>query len=205
MIVSTVSVHFIFTRSSYFICISLLHHCPHLSFLTGTQRVFPPSTCSPFIFVLQHAHLVEILETKHDYTAHILHIHRVNNTVIKSVIAQLQYFKFFSQFWHFLIMTPASQLVSLHSTTHHPLGLDFRLFKDNPMAFWTSSSTTQFETPGTLITAVCVNTSQLSRDWPLLLQRNNLDARSGGKKKKQNSQANVLHAKCVKVSVFIIQ
>uniref|UniRef100_A0AAX7UBF1 E3 SUMO-protein ligase RanBP2 n=1 Tax=Astatotilapia calliptera TaxID=8154 RepID=A0AAX7UBF1_ASTCA len=26
-------------------------------------------------------------------------------------------------------------------------GLDFRLFKDNPMAFWTSSSTTQFETP----------------------------------------------------------
>uniref|UniRef100_A0A669CZQ8 E3 SUMO-protein ligase RanBP2 n=1 Tax=Oreochromis niloticus TaxID=8128 RepID=A0A669CZQ8_ORENI len=29
--------------------------------------------------------------------------------------------------------------VSLHSTTHHPLGLDFRLFKDNPMAFWTRS------------------------------------------------------------------
>uniref|UniRef100_A0A668W460 E3 SUMO-protein ligase RanBP2 n=1 Tax=Oreochromis aureus TaxID=47969 RepID=A0A668W460_OREAU len=27
-------------------------------------------------------------------------------------------------------------------------GLDFRLFKDNPMAFWTSSSTTQFEPPG---------------------------------------------------------
>uniref|UniRef100_A0A3B4YQX1 E3 SUMO-protein ligase RanBP2 n=1 Tax=Seriola lalandi dorsalis TaxID=1841481 RepID=A0A3B4YQX1_SERLL len=33
-------------------------------------------------------------------------------------------------------------------------GLDFRLFKDNPMAFWTSTSTTQFEPPGTLITAV---------------------------------------------------
>lgn len=123
-------------------------------------------------------------DKKHDYTAHILHIHRVNNIVIKSIIAQLQYFTFFSQFWHFLIMTPASQLVSLHSTTHHPLGLDFRLFKDNPMAFWTSSSTTQFEPPGTLITAVCVNTSQLSRDWPLLLQRNNLDARSGGGEKK---------------------
>nr|XP_043889627.1 E3 SUMO-protein ligase RanBP2 isoform X2 [Solea senegalensis] len=27
-------------------------------------------------------------------------------------------------------------------------GLDFRLFKDNPMAFWTSTSTTQFEPPG---------------------------------------------------------
>ncbi|XP_047456055.1 ranBP2-like and GRIP domain-containing protein 3 isoform X2 [Mugil cephalus] len=27
-------------------------------------------------------------------------------------------------------------------------GLDFRLFKDNPMAFWTSTSTTQFESPG---------------------------------------------------------
>lgn len=163
MSISTVSVHFIFTRSSDFICISLLHHCPHLSFLTGTQRVFPPSTCSPFIFVLQHAHLVDVLETKkHDYTAHILHIHRVNNIVIKSIIAQLQYFTFFSQFWHFLIMTPASQLVSLHSTTHHPLGLDFRLFKDNPMAFWTSSSTTQFEPPGTLITAVCVNSCHVT-------------------------------------------
>ncbi|XP_056279589.1 E3 SUMO-protein ligase RanBP2 isoform X2 [Pseudoliparis swirei] len=27
-------------------------------------------------------------------------------------------------------------------------GLDFRLFKDNPMAFWTGTSTTQFEPPG---------------------------------------------------------
>uniref|UniRef100_A0A672FXB4 E3 SUMO-protein ligase RanBP2 n=1 Tax=Salarias fasciatus TaxID=181472 RepID=A0A672FXB4_SALFA len=43
-------------------------------------------------------------------------------------------------------------------------GLDFRLFKDNPMAFWTSTSTTQFETPGTLITAVCVNTSHEDSD-----------------------------------------
>lgn len=78
-------------------------------------------------------------------------------------------------------MMPASQLVSLRPTTHHPLGLDFRLFKDNPMAFWTSTSTTQFEPPGTLITAVCVNTSQLSPGWPLLLERHNLDARSGKK------------------------
>uniref|UniRef100_A0A667ZKL8 RAN binding protein 2 n=1 Tax=Myripristis murdjan TaxID=586833 RepID=A0A667ZKL8_9TELE len=53
---------------------------------------------------------------------------------------------------------PASQLVSFHPTTHHLLGLDFRLFKDNPMAFWTSTSTTQFEPPGTLITAMCVVT-----------------------------------------------
>ncbi|XP_061547242.1 E3 SUMO-protein ligase RanBP2 isoform X3 [Phycodurus eques] len=41
-------------------------------------------------------------------------------------------------------------------------GLDFRLFKDNPMAFWTSTSSTRFESPGTLMTAVCLNTSQLS-------------------------------------------
>uniref|UniRef100_A0A672G1V1 RanBP2-like and GRIP domain-containing protein 3 n=1 Tax=Salarias fasciatus TaxID=181472 RepID=A0A672G1V1_SALFA len=52
-----------------------------------------------------------------------------------------------------------------------------------------NTSTTQFETPGTLITAVCVNTSQLSPGWPLLLlERNNLDARS-----ENNSQTNVLH------------
>uniref|UniRef100_A0A8D0ATP2 E3 SUMO-protein ligase RanBP2 n=1 Tax=Sander lucioperca TaxID=283035 RepID=A0A8D0ATP2_SANLU len=62
-----------------------------------------------------------------------------------------------------------------------------KLFKDNPMAFWTSTSTTQFEPPGTLITAVCVNTSQLSPGWPLQLDRNNLDARSG----KENIEANV--------------
>uniref|UniRef100_A0A3B5QTR2 E3 SUMO-protein ligase RanBP2 n=1 Tax=Xiphophorus maculatus TaxID=8083 RepID=A0A3B5QTR2_XIPMA len=37
--------------------------------------------------------------------------------------------------------------VSSPTTTHHPLGLDFRLFKDNPMAFWTSTSTVQFESP----------------------------------------------------------
>lgn len=73
---------------------------------------------------------------------------------------------------------PASQLVFLRPTTHHPSGLDFRLFKDNPMAFWTSTSTTQFEPPGTLTTAVCVNTSQLPSGWPLSLDRNNLDARS---------------------------
>uniref|UniRef100_A0A8C2ZFZ6 E3 SUMO-protein ligase RanBP2 n=1 Tax=Cyclopterus lumpus TaxID=8103 RepID=A0A8C2ZFZ6_CYCLU len=41
----------------------------------------------------------------------------------------------------------SSQLVFLRPTTHHPVGLDFRLFKDNPMAFWTSTSTTQFEPP----------------------------------------------------------
>lgn len=29
------------------------------------------------------------------------------------------------------------------------LGLDFRLFKDNPMAFWTTTSSCQFESPGT--------------------------------------------------------
>uniref|UniRef100_A0A3P9PDW1 E3 SUMO-protein ligase RanBP2 n=1 Tax=Poecilia reticulata TaxID=8081 RepID=A0A3P9PDW1_POERE len=40
--------------------------------------------------------------------------------------------------------------VSSPTTTRHPLGLDFRLFKDNPMAFWTSTSTVQFESPGTL-------------------------------------------------------
>lgn len=86
-----------------------------------------------------------------------------------------------------MIMIQASRLVSLRPKTHHPLGLDFRLFKDNPMAFWTSTSTTQFEPPGTLITAVCVNTSQLSPGWPLQLDRNNLDARSG----KENIEANV--------------
>lgn len=97
-------------------------------------------------------------------------------------------------------MISTSQLVSLRPTTHHPLGLDFRLFKDNPMAFWTSTSTTQFEPPGTLITAVCVNTSQLSPGWPVLLERNNLDARSG--KKQTNSGANVLHVQCVEVHFF---
>lgn len=95
-------------------------------------------------------------------------------------------------------MMPASQLVSLRPTTHHPLGLDFRLFKDNPMAFWTSTSTTQFEPPGTLITAVCVNTSQLSPGWPLLLERHNLDARSG----KKNMKANMLHVQCVEMHFF---
>lgn len=95
-------------------------------------------------------------------------------------------------------MISASQLVSLRPTTHHPLGLDFRLFKDNPMAFWTSTSTTQFEPPGTLITAVCVNTSQLSPGWPLLLERNNLYARSG-----KNFEANVLHVQCVEVQFLL--
>lgn len=99
-----------------------------------------------------------------------------------------------------MIMIPASQLVSLRPTTHHPLGLDFRLFKDNPMAFWTSTSTTQFEPPGTLITAVCVNTSQLSPGWPLLLDRNNLDARSG-----KNIEANVLHVQCVEVQFLLFK
>uniref|UniRef100_A0AAQ6AB98 RAN binding protein 2 n=1 Tax=Amphiprion ocellaris TaxID=80972 RepID=A0AAQ6AB98_AMPOC len=41
--------------------------------------------------------------------------------------------------------TTLLNIFSLRPTTHHPLGLDFRLFKDNPMAFWTSTSTTQFE------------------------------------------------------------
>uniref|UniRef100_A0A665ULM9 E3 SUMO-protein ligase RanBP2-like n=1 Tax=Echeneis naucrates TaxID=173247 RepID=A0A665ULM9_ECHNA len=77
-------------------------------------------------------------------------------------------------------------------------GLDFRLFKDNPMAFWTSTSTTQFEPPGTLITAVCVNTYQLSPGRPLILQTNNLDARSG-----KTSGANMLHVQCVEVQFLI--
>uniref|UniRef100_A0A3B5KZZ9 E3 SUMO-protein ligase RanBP2 n=1 Tax=Xiphophorus couchianus TaxID=32473 RepID=A0A3B5KZZ9_9TELE len=42
---------------------------------------------------------------------------------------------------------PTIPAVSSPTTTHHPLGLDFRLFKDNPMAFWTSTSTVQFESP----------------------------------------------------------
>ncbi|XP_062390632.1 ranBP2-like and GRIP domain-containing protein 3 isoform X2 [Sardina pilchardus] len=35
-------------------------------------------------------------------------------------------------------------------------GLDFRLFKDNPMAFWTSTSSTQFEPQGILSLHCCV-------------------------------------------------
>lgn len=65
-------------------------------------------------------------------------------------------------FCYCFLITSASQLVSLRPTTHYPSGLDFRLFKDNPMAFWTSTPTNQFEPPGTPITAVCVNTPQLS-------------------------------------------
>lgn len=80
---------------------------------------------------------------------------------------------------HSITLSPISTILALFSehgslifsvssptTTHHPLGLDFRLFKDNPMAFWTSTSTVQFESPGTLTIAVCVKTSQLSPGWP---------------------------------------
>nr|XP_054592033.1 E3 SUMO-protein ligase RanBP2 isoform X1 [Nothobranchius furzeri] len=38
-------------------------------------------------------------------------------------------------------LATAAPAFSMHT------GLDFRLFKDNPMAFWTSTSTIQFETP----------------------------------------------------------
>ncbi|XP_021179409.2 LOW QUALITY PROTEIN: ranBP2-like and GRIP domain-containing protein 4 [Fundulus heteroclitus] len=43
-------------------------------------------------------------------------------------------------------------------------GLDFRLFKDNPMAFWTSTSTVQFESPGSPQAAAAASGSSGSDD-----------------------------------------
>ncbi|XP_041115173.1 E3 SUMO-protein ligase RanBP2-like isoform X2 [Polyodon spathula] len=46
-----------------------------------------------------------------------------------------------------LVASPRGQMTSTFKMPER--GLDFRLFKDNPMAFWTCTSTTQFKTEGT--------------------------------------------------------
>uniref|UniRef100_A0A8C8DBB8 E3 SUMO-protein ligase RanBP2 n=1 Tax=Oncorhynchus tshawytscha TaxID=74940 RepID=A0A8C8DBB8_ONCTS len=62
--------------------------------------------------------------------------------------------------------SPESSKFVSHAN-HYFVGLDFRLFKDNPKTFWTSTSSTQFEPPGTLsLHCVCSVTRHL-HSWHL--------------------------------------